>query len=874
MGLYDTLNEQQKKGVFTTEGPVLILAGAGSGKTSVLTKRIAYLIENVGVNPWNILAITFTNKAAGEMRDRVNDIVGYGAESIWVSTFHSTCVRILRRHINSLGFDNSFTIYDADDAKSVMKDVCKKLDIDTKMLKEKTILSAISNAKDNLISTTEYELSAAGDYFKKRISAAYTEYQLTLKKNNALDFDDLIGKTVELFKKCPDILENYQNRFRYIMVDEYQDTNTAQFELIRLLAQRDRNLCVVGDDDQSIHKFRGANIKNILDFEKIYPDTIVIKLEQNYRSTQNILDSANAVIGNNIRRKSKSLWTQKDAGNQVHFRAFDNAYEEAEYIASDIKRKKRELVSDYKECAVLYRTNAQSRLLEESFITLNIPYNVVGGVNFYARKEIKDILAYLKTIDNGKDDLAVKRIINVPRRGIGAASITKVQEYADQNRLSFFEALLQVDEIPVLGKSKAADKLRDFATMIRMFRTKMQFGSLEDLITDVIETTGYVRELEESDEDEARDRIDNIDELITKLVSFEMERENLGEEATLSAFLEEVALVSDIDTVAKDDNRVLLMTLHSAKGLEFSNVYLSGLEDGIFPSYMAITSDELEDIEEERRLAYVGITRAKEDLTITYAKARMIKGENQYNAVSRFVREIPDKLLDSKIPGVNQWDVQDYDNRNSFEGQFYSLNRGNGGAKRFVEREELSDTVFDKPRNNWEAAEQVLKPSRQQTNVAAKRVIRAGVGADVTKTSVIRTDAPQSDSTRRPVTKLSTGQNIAKPIEQHNTTSSTVKKHLSEILVSRPKAVVKKKETPAANKPYIAKSLEGLTKGMPILENGSLGYDIGDRVSHVKYGDGTVLNIVQDIRDFKVTVNFDAYGNKIMYAAFAKLQKI
>ncbi len=874
MGLYDTLNEQQKKGVFTTEGPVLILAGAGSGKTSVLTKRIAYLIENVGVNPWNILAITFTNKAAGEMRDRVNDIVGYGAESIWVSTFHSTCVRILRRHINSLGFDNSFTIYDADDAKSVMKDVCKKLDIDTKMLKEKTILSAISNAKDNLISTTEYELSAAGDYFKKRISAAYTEYQLTLKKNNALDFDDLIGKTVELFKKCPDILENYQNRFRYIMVDEYQDTNTAQFELIRLLAQRDRNLCVVGDDDQSIYKFRGANIKNILDFEKIYPDTIVIKLEQNYRSTQNILDSANAVIGNNIRRKSKSLWTQKDAGNQVHFRVFDNAYEEAEYIASDIKRKKRELVSDYKECAVLYRTNAQSRLLEESFITLNIPYNVVGGVNFYARKEIKDILAYLKTIDNGKDDLAVKRIINVPRRGIGAASITKVQEYADQNRLSFFEALLQVDEIPVLGKSKAADKLRDFATMIRMFRTKMQFGSLEDLITDVIETTGYVRELEESDEDEARDRIDNIDELITKLVSFEMERENLGEEATLSAFLEEVALVSDIDTVAKDDNRVLLMTLHSAKGLEFSNVYLSGLEDGIFPSYMAITSDELEDIEEERRLAYVGITRAKEDLTITYAKARMIKGENQYNAVSRFVREIPDKLLDSKIPGVNQWDVQDYDNRNSFEGQFYSLNRGNGGAKRFVEREELSDTVFDKPRNNWEAAEQVLKPSRQQTNVAAKRVIRAGVGADVTKTSVIRTDAPQSDSTRRPVTKLSTGQNIAKPIEQHNTTSSTVKKHLSEILVSRPKAVVKKKETPAANKPYIAKSLEGLTKGMPILENGSLGYDIGDRVSHVKYGDGTVLNIVQDIRDFKVTVNFDAYGNKIMYAAFAKLQKI
>lgn len=860
MGLYDTLNEQQKKGVFTTEGPVLILAGAGSGKTNVLTKRIAYLIENVGVNPWNILAITFTNKAAGEMRDRVNEIVGYGAESIWVSTFHSTCVRILRKHINSLGFDNSFTIYDTDDAKSVMKDVCKKLNIDTKMLKEKTILGAISNAKDNLISTTEYEMSTAGDYFKKRISAAYTEYQLALKRNNALDFDDLIGKTVELFKSCPDILENYQNRFQYIMVDEYQDTNTAQFELIRLLAQRDRNLCVVGDDDQSIYKFRGANIKNILDFEKIYPDATVIKLEQNYRSTENILNAANAVIANNIRRKSKALWMEKDVGNRVHFRAFDNAFEEAEYIAGDIKRKKRELVSDYRDCAVLYRTNAQSRLLEESFIALNIPYNVVGGVNFYARKEIKDILAYLKTIDNGKDDLSVKRIINVPRRGIGAASITKVQEYADQNELSFFEALLQVDEIPGLGKNKAADKLRDFVTMIRMFRTKMQFGSLEDLITDVIETTGYVRELEESDEEDARDRIDNIDELITKLVSFEMERENLGEEVTLSAFLEEVALVADIDSVAKDDNRVLLMTLHSAKGLEFSSVYLSGLEDGIFPSYMTITSDDPEDIEEERRLAYVGITRAKEDLTITYAKARMIKGETQYNAISRFVREIPDKFLDTRISGISRWDIQDYYDKNSYNENFYSSGGGKGGAKRFTEHETLSDTVFDKPRNNWEAAEQVLNPSRQQ--------------ASIVKSTVTRTGAPQQNTTRESAAKLSTGQTTTKSIGQHNVTSPIAKKDLSQILASRPKAVVKKKETPAANKPYIVKSLEGLTKGAPTLEADSLGYETGDRVSHIKYGDGTVLNIVQDTRDFKVTVNFDEYGNKIMYAAFAKLQKI
>ena len=509
MSIYDSLNEQQKKGVFTTQGPVLILAGAGSGKTSVLTRRIAYLIENTGVNPWNIMAITFTNKAAGEMRQRVDDIVGYGSESIWVATFHSTCVRILRRHIDRLGYDNSFSIYDTDDQKSVMKEVCKKLDIDTKMLKEKTILGAISSAKDNLITPLDYEMSAMGDFNKRKIANAYKEYQSLLKKNNALDFDDIIVKTVELFKACPDVLEKYQNRFQYIMVDEYQDTNTAQFELIRLLAQRSRNLCVVGDDDQSIYKFRGANIRNILDFEKVYPEATVIKLEQNYRSTQNILDAANDVIRNNIGRKDKALWTDRGAGNRIHFRPFDNAYEEAEYIASDIKSKKYQGTSDYGQCAVLYRTNAQSRLLEESIIREGIPYDVVGGVNFYARKEIKYLLAYLKTIDNGKDDLAVKRIINVPRRGIGAASVNKVQDYADHMGISFFEALQRLDEITAIGK--AGEKLRNFTVMIQMFRTKLQHGTLEDLITDVIETTGYTNELEESDDEDAEDRLQNID---------------------------------------------------------------------------------------------------------------------------------------------------------------------------------------------------------------------------------------------------------------------------------------------------------------------------------------------------------------------------
>lgn len=843
MSIYDSLNEQQKKGVFTTQGPVLILAGAGSGKTSVLTRRIAYLIENTGVNPWNIMAITFTNKAAGEMRQRVDDIVGYGSESIWVATFHSTCVRILRRHIDRLGYDNSFSIYDTDDQKSVMKEVCKKLDIDTKMLKEKTILGAISSAKDNLITPLDYEMSTMGDFNKRKIANAYKEYQSLLKKNNALDFDDIIVKTVELFKACPDVLENYQNRFQYIMVDEYQDTNTAQFELIRLLAQRSRNLCVVGDDDQSIYKFRGANIRNILDFEKVYPEATVIKLEQNYRSTQNILDAANDVIRNNIGRKDKALWTDRGAGNRIHFRPFDNAYEEAEYIASDIKSKKYQGTSDYGQCAVLYRTNAQSRLLEESFIREGIPYDVVGGVNFYARKEIKDLLAYLKTIDNGKDDLAVKRIINVPRRGIGAASVNKVQDYADHMGISFFEALQRLDEITAIGK--AGEKLRNFTVMIQMFRTKLQHGTLEDLITDVIETTGYTNELEESDDEDAEDRLQNIDELISKIVSFEQEREELGEEATLSAFLEEVALVADIDGVDKDDNRVLLMTLHSAKGLEFSQVYLAGMEDGVFPSYMTITSDDPAEIEEERRLAYVGITRARDDLTITYAKQRMMRGETQYNPISRFVKEIPENLLDNKLPTPKKWGYDDYEEDSRERSHFKTKPFAGSGFNPVYQKPVLSDDVFDKPRNNWEAAEQAVKKNNWELAAASMEKIKV-----VKKTPVMNqtTQQPKPQSQPQP-------------------------RDISSIIASRPKAVVKKKETPAANKPYIAKSLDGLTKGVPMTQGG-LSYGEGDRVHHIKYGDGTVLKIEKDVRDYKITVVFDEAGQKIMYAAFAKLQKI
>ena len=640
MSIYDTLNTEQREAVFHTEGPVLILAGAGSGKTRVLTHRIAYLIEEKGVNPWNIMAITFTNKAAGEMRERVDKIVGFGAESIWVSTFHSSCVRMLRRFIDRLGYDTNFTIYDADDQKTLMKDICKRLNIDTKVYKEKAILAAISSAKDELISPEEYELQNIADFSKKKIILAYKEYQKELKKNNALDFDDLIVKTVELFQSCPDVLEYFQERFRYIMVDEYQDTNTAQFKFVSLLASKYQNLCVVGDDDQSIYKFRGANIGNILGFEKVFSNAKVIRLEQNYRSTQNILNAANQVIQNNMERKRKTLWTENEEGEKLHFRQFMNAYEEAEYVVGEISKKVREGKGEYRDFAALYRTNAQSRLFEEKLLMANIPYKLVGGVNFYARREIKDLLAYLKTVDNAKDDLAVRRIINVPKRGIGATTLSRVQDYASERGMGFYDALREAEQIPSIGR--AAVKVEPFVTFIQTLRSKQEFLSPSELLKDIIESTGYVEELRNEGTDEAEARIENIDELITKVVSYEEE----NEAPTLSGFLEEVALVADIDSVDGDDNQVLLMTLHSAKGLEFPYVYLAGMEDGIFPSYMTITADDPTEIEEERRLCYVGITRAMKELTLSCAQQRMIRGETQYNKVSRFIKEIPRELVE------------------------------------------------------------------------------------------------------------------------------------------------------------------------------------------------------------------------------------
>lgn len=578
------------------------------------------------------------------MRERVDALVGYGSEDIWISTFHATCSRILRRHIDLLGYDRNFTIYDASDQKSLMKEVLKEMKIDTKQFPERSVMSEISSAKNEYKSPLDYRNEYGSNFRNQRIADIYEHYQKRLKENNALDFDDLLVKMVDLFQTNPDVLEHYQDRFQYIMVDEYQDTNTVQFKFVSLLAARYGNLCVVGDDDQSIYKFRGANIGNILGFERVFPDAKVIRLEQNYRSTKNILNAANEVIANNAARKEKRLWTENPEGEKLHFRQFMNGFEEAEYVIGDIAKKKREHLADYRECAILYRTNAQSRLFEEKCLKANIPYKIVGGINFYARKEIKDLLCYLKTIDNSADDLAVRRILNVPKRGIGATTVGRVQDYADYMNVSFYDALRVAEEVPSIGRS--LNKIEGFVTFIQSLKSKAQAYSVTEILEEVIDLTGYVDELKAEDTEESRARIENIDELISKTVSYEEAMKAEGREATLSGFLEEIALIADIDTVDPDQDYVLLMTLHSAKGLEFPYVYLAGMEDGMFPSSMCIFSDDPTDMEEERRLCYVGITRAMKELTLTSARQRLVRGETQYNKVSRFVREIPRELVE------------------------------------------------------------------------------------------------------------------------------------------------------------------------------------------------------------------------------------
>lgn len=740
------LNDKQKEAVLHFEGPLLILAGAGSGKTRVLTHRIAYLIEEHQVPPYHILALTFTNKAANEMRERVNNIIEYGAGSIWVSTFHSTCVRILRRFIDHLGYDNAFTIYDSDDQKSLMKDICKQLNIDTKKYKERTFLNAISSAKDELKTPEQYADEVAKEYNKKIFGRVYKEYQKRLKQNNALDFDDLIMLTVQLFRQNAEILNHYQERFPFILVDEYQDTNTAQFTLLSLLASRYQNLCVVGDDDQSIYRFRGANIHNILNFEKIFPATKVIRLEQNYRSTKNILAAASGVIKHNSMRKEKTLWTTAEAGAPISYGRYDNEYEEAQGIAADIHRQVKDGMS-YNDFAILYRTNAQSRVFEEKLIYEGIPYRIIGAVNFYARKEIKDILCYLKTINNSADDIAIKRIINIPRRGIGQTTIGRISDYAFSQEMPFYEALRRVDEIP--GCNRASAKIHSFVSLIEHFRMKLrdEMYSLEDMTQELLDVTGYVRELEAEDTDEANGRIENIESLMNKIVQYE--EDNNG--GTLNDLLEDIALVADIDTVSDDAEQVLLMTLHSAKGLEFPNVYICGMEETIFPGASAVFGDDPSELEEERRLCYVGITRAMKKLTLTSANQRMRNGEMNFNRPSRFINEIPRHLV-----------KQTY------------------GA--------------------------VLKPETE-----------------------------------------------SKP---------------TEFSMAKASLYTKDRKNPFANNPYIQK---GMGSASPA---GAPDYQVGDRVSHTKFGQGIVRSLTKLTNDYEVVIEFDGFGQRKLRSSFAKLTKL
>ena len=762
--ILQSLNPVQKEAASCTEGPLLILAGAGSGKTRVLTHRIAYLIEEKGVNPWNIMAITFTNKAAQEMRDRVDRLVEFGAESIWVATFHSSCVRILRRYIDRLGYDNHFTIYDTDDQKSVIRKAVKELDLDPKQYREGPLLGVISAAKNEMLEPEDFETQAGGDFRMCQEAKIYKAYQKTLIDNNAVDFDDLLLLTVRLLRENRDILESYQERLRYIMVDEYQDTNSVQFELIRLLSGKYHNLCVVGDDDQSIYKFRGADITNILSFEETFPGAKVVKLEQNYRSTNNILEAANSVIANNAHRKEKHLWSENGDGKEVSFIQYETAYGEAEDVIDKIQTSVHMGKYQYQDCAILYRTNAQSRAFEEKCIKKSVPYRLVGGVNFYQRQEIKDILAYLKTIDSGRDDLSVTRIVNVPKRGIGQVTLNKLAVYASEHGMRLFQAMEQAEQIPGIGK--AADKIKGFVNQIMVFRALAKELDAAELIESILEQTGYLEELEKLEEDKAQAKQENLEEFQNKAADYYANHD----EAALTDFLEEVALVADIDNMDSEADSLTLMTLHSAKGLEFPVVYMTGMEEGLFPSYMSMNSGDPGDIEEERRLCYVGITRAMQQLTLTAAKQRMVHGNIQYSAISRFIKELPQEKLDWK--------------------------------------EETFGGLFKK-------------------------------GPSMTATSL-------SGSLFGGSSSMSSGSSFSA-----SQGSQTAKKTNYDNV-------------------FDLKYAKAFSSPKP----DSLDYKEGDRVSHIKFGKGTVLAVEDMKKDYQVTVEFDTAGIKKLFAGFAKLKKI
>ena len=640
--LLDSLNDKQREAVAAPRSNLLVLAGAGSGKTRVLVHRIAWLMSVENCSPYSIMAVTFTNKAAAEMRHRIGQLMGTSQGGMWVGTFHGLAHRLLRAHHMDANLPQDFQILDSEDQLRLLKRLIKAMNLDEKQWPPRQAMWYINSQKDEGL--RPHHIQSYGNPVEQTWQKVYQAYQEACDRAGLVDFAELLLRAHELWLNKPHILQHYRERFTNILVDEFQDTNNIQYAWIRLLAGDTGKVMIVGDDDQSIYGWRGAQVENIQRFLNDFPGAETIRLEQNYRSTRNILNAANQVIANNTERKAKTLWTENEEGSKVHFRQFLNAYEEAEYVAGEIGKLKRNGLGNYRDCAILYRTNAQSRIFEEKFIAANIPYKLVGGVNFYARKEIKDLLCYLKTINNARDDLAVQRIINVPKRGIGATTLGRVQDYADNMGISLYEALRVAEEVPSIGRSLS--KIDGFVTFIQMLKSKADVMTVEEILQEVIDSTGYVAELEAEDTEESRARIENIDELISKTVAYQEAMEEQNQSATLSGFLEEVALVADIDTVDPDQDYVLLMTLHSAKGLEFPKVFMVGMEDGIFPSHMTISYGDDGEMEEERRLCYVGITRAMKDLTLTCAQQRMIRGETQYNRVSRFVREIPRELVD------------------------------------------------------------------------------------------------------------------------------------------------------------------------------------------------------------------------------------
>ncbi len=666
------LNDKQYEAVVNTEGPCLVIAGAGSGKTKVLTHKIAYLIDEKGVLPWNILAITFTNKAANEMKERIEGLVGDVAKDIWMGTFHSVCVRILRRFIDRIGFDSSFIIFDTSDQRTLIKACIKNIGLDDKMFTDRSVQSEISNAKNEMLEPDQYTLRANGDFRKEKIALVYEMYQKRLKENNAIDFDDIINYTIKILMDNPDVLEYYSDKFKYVLVDEYQDTNKSQFTLVTLLASKNGNITVVGDNDQGIYSFRGADISNILNFERDFPGTKIIKLEQNYRCTGNILKAANSVIKNNEVKYKKQLWTENDVGNLPKVYSAKNEYDEGTYIATQIEHLRREEKYNYSDFAILYRMNTQSRAIEEILRREGIPYKIIGGLKFYERKEIKDVISYLRLIQNPSDNISLKRVINEPKRGIGKTSLDNIEKLAEDTGISMYEIIKNADQY---GLNRVFLNSREFVNVIEELRNKKDDIKISELIKETLNKSGYTKALEEENTIEAENRIENLDEFLTVAIEFEDE----SAENKLSDFLEGITLSSDIDNMEETDDSVTLMTLHSAKGLEFPVVFLVGMEEGIFPGYKSIS--EPKELEEERRLCYVGITRAKKNLFLTCSKQRTIFGSTSCNPISRFLKEIPEELLDGydEVFGENQ-------ENNRFEDSKYSWTYGskdNGNIKTY-----------------------------------------------------------------------------------------------------------------------------------------------------------------------------------------------